>query len=115
MNTPLTTRAREVIIVFPSVYIDSLTSVLPRETVTYDTWTKYIYKSTSINLKDRSTLADACALADPKEFESSDLVFNDGSNCHYGSYAHTSGSLVINGTSWALSFRPGLEGLDELN
>ena len=96
-----------IIFASPPDYIDSLTTVLPLETVTYNTWTKYIYKSTPINPKDRSTLVDACALTDPVEFESSDLVYNDGSNCHYGSYSHANGDLLVNGTSWDLNYKPG--------
>ena len=90
-------------------YIDTLTGALPVETVTYTNWTSYIHKSTPINSNDKTsrTSVDTCAFVDPVEFNSCDLVYSDGSNCHYGSYSYDSGDLVLNGTSWTLNYKPG--------
>ena len=50
---------------------------------------------------------DTCAVVDPVEFKSCDLVYSDGSHCHYGSYSYDSGDLVLNGTLWTLNYKPG--------
>ena len=59
------------------------------------------------NDKTSRTSVDTCAVVDPVEFKSCDLVYSDGSHCHYGSYSYDSGDLVLNGTSWTLNYKPG--------
>ena len=82
--------------------MDSLTSSLVAQQLTTSGWTRHIYKSKLFNPTERTGMngAERCTLLDQGEMTSCDMIFMDGTHCHYGSYNNTDGNLVVKGTMW---------------
>ena len=54
--------------------------------VTSHFWPTFIYKSTPLGGNERqSSVAERCMLADPAETVACEMVFLDGTRCHFGS------------------------------
>ena len=87
---------------FSTGYLNSLTSSLVAQQLTTSGWTSHIYKSKLISPNEKTGMngAERCTLLDQEEMTACDMVFMDGTHCHYGSYNNTDGNLVVKGTTW---------------